>query len=97
VAALARALAASPRLTGAERDLGIATGQRIQAGALLNPEVSYEQDESFGTGKYRGTKSAETTLQISQAFEWFGKREARIAAGAAGVETATLIIPAASS
>ena len=49
--ALARALAASPRLTAAERDVGIATGQRIQAGALLNPEVSYEQDDSFGTGK----------------------------------------------
>jgi cobalt-zinc-cadmium efflux system outer membrane protein len=57
---------------------------------LLNPELSYEQDNSFGTGKFRGTKSAETTLQISQAFEWFGKREARIAAGAAGVETAAI-------
>lgn len=88
--ALQRALAANPRLTAAERDVGIATGQRIQAGVLLNPEVSYEQDDSFGTGKYRGTKSAETTLQISQAFEWFGKREARIAAGAAGVETAAI-------
>jgi len=88
--ALARALAANPRLTVAEWDVGIATGQRIQAGALLNPEVSYEQDNSFGTGRFRGTKSAETTLQISQAFEWFGKREARIAAGEAGVETAAI-------
>ena len=65
--ALQRALAASPRLTAAERDVGIATGQRIQAGALINPELSYEQDNSFGSGIYRGTKSAETTLQISQA------------------------------
>ncbi|MEW6639831.1 MAG: divalent metal ion exporter subunit IhpA [Pseudomonadota bacterium] len=88
--ALARALAASPRLTAAERDVGIATGQHMQAGALLNPELSYEQDNSFGTGRFRGTKSAEATLQISQAFEWFGKREARIAAGAAGVETAAI-------
>lgn len=88
--ALSRALAASPRLTAAERDVGIATGQRIQAGALLNPELSYEQDNSFGTGKFRGTKSAETTLQISQAFEWFGKRDARVAAGEAGVETAAI-------
>ena len=75
--ALQRALAASPRLTAAERDVGIATGQRIQAGALINPEISYEQDNSFGSGIYRGTKSAETTLQISQAFELFGKRDAR--------------------
>ena len=88
--ALARALAASPRLTAAERDIGIATGRRIQAGALLNPELSYEQDDSFGTGVHSGTKSAETTLQISQVFEWFGKRDARIAAGRAGVEVAAI-------
>ncbi len=89
-AALHRALAASPRLTAAERDIGIATGQRIQAGALLNPELSYEQDNSFGSGIYRGTKSAETTLQISQLFELWGKREARIAAGQAGLDAATI-------
>jgi cobalt-zinc-cadmium efflux system outer membrane protein len=88
--ALQRALAASPRLTAAERDVGIATGQRIQAGALLNPELSYEQDNSFGSGIYRGTKSAETTLQISQLFELFGKRDARIAAGQAGLEAAAI-------
>jgi cobalt-zinc-cadmium efflux system outer membrane protein len=88
--ALQRALAASPRLTAAERDVGIATGQGIQAGALINPEVSYEQDNSLGSGKYHGTKSAETTLQISQLFELFGKRDARIAAGQAGVETAAI-------
>lgn len=89
-AALTRALAASPRLTAAERDVGIAAGQRIQAGSLLNPELSYEQDNSLGSGIYRGTRSAETTLQISQAFELFGKRDARIAAGAAGVEVAAI-------
>jgi outer membrane protein, heavy metal efflux system len=88
--ALGRALAASPRLTAAERAIGIAAGQRMQAGALLNPELTYEQDNSFGSGIYRGTKSAETTLQISQMFELFGKREARISAGQAGVETATI-------
>lgn len=89
-AALQRALNASPRLTAAERDIGIATGQRIQAGTLINPEVSYEQDNSFGSGIYQGTKSAETTLQISQLFELFGKREARIAAGQAGIGAATI-------
>lgn len=88
--ALQHALTASPRLTAAERDIGIASGQRIQAGTLANPELSYEQDNSFGSGAYRGTRSAETTLQISQLFELFGKREARIAVGAAGVETATI-------
>ncbi|WP_371425715.1 divalent metal ion exporter subunit IhpA [Tardiphaga sp.] len=88
--ALQRALATSPRLTAAERDVGIASGQRIQAGALINPELSYEQDNSFGSGHFTGTRSAETTLQISQLFELFGKRDARIAAGQAGVETASI-------
>lgn len=88
--ALQRALNASPRLTAAERDIGIATGQRIQAGALINPELSYEIDDVAGSGPYRGTKSAESTLQISQLFELFGKRDARIAIGQAGVETAAI-------
>ncbi|KPF89982.1 divalent cation transporter [Rhodopseudomonas sp. AAP120] len=88
--ALQRALAASPRLTAAERDIGIATGQRIQAGTLLNPEVSYELDNAAGSGTYRGTKSAESTLQISQLFELFGKRDARIAVGQAGIEVAAI-------
>lgn len=88
--ALQRALAANPRLTAAERDVGIASGQRIQAGALINPEVSFELDNSLGSGAYRGTRSAESTLQISQLFELFGKRAARIAVGQAGVETAEI-------
>ncbi len=88
--ALQRALAANPRLTAAERDVGIASGQRIQAGALINPDVSYELDNSLGSGAYRGTRSAESTLQISQLFELFGKREARIAVGQAGVDTAEI-------
>ena len=89
-AALRRALNASPRLTAAERDVGVARGQRIQSGALINPEISYEQDDSFGTGAYRGTRSAETTLQISQMFELSGKRDARIAAGQAGLDQASI-------
>ena len=88
--ALQRALAANPRLTAAERDVGIVSGQRIQAGALINPEVSFELDNSLGSGAYRGTRSAESTLQISQLFELFGKREARIAVGQAGVDTAEI-------
>lgn len=88
--ALQRALAANPRLTAAERDVGIASGQRIQAGALPNPELSFEQDNSFGSGPYRGTRSAESTLQISQLFELFGKRDARIAAGQAALDTSTI-------
>ncbi|KRR18566.1 divalent cation transporter [Bradyrhizobium lablabi] len=87
--ALSRALATNPRLTAAERDIGIATGRRIQAGAIPNPELSAELDDSLGSGKYRGTRSAETTLQISQVVELWGKRDARIAAGMAEVDAVT--------
>lgn len=86
--ALQRALAANPRLTAAERDVGIAGGLRIQAGVLPNPDVSFELDNAFGSGPYKGLRSAETNLQLSQLVELGGKREARIAAGEAGVGAA---------
>ena len=86
--ALQRALAANPRLTAAERDIGIAGGLRIQAGALPNPELSLELDNALGSGPYKGLRSAETNLQLSQLVELGGKREARQAAGEAGVGTA---------
>lgn len=88
--ALQRALAANPRLTAAERDVGIASGQSIQTRALPNPELSYEHDNGFGSGAYRGTRAAESTLQISQLVELFGKREARIAAGRAALDAAAM-------
>jgi outer membrane protein, heavy metal efflux system len=86
--ALQRALAASPRLTAAERDVGIATGLKVQAGALPNPELSFELDNALGSGPYHGLRSAETNLQLSQLVELGGKREARLAAGEAGIGTA---------
>ena len=86
--ALQRALAANPRLTAAERDIGIAGGLRIQAGALPNPDVSFELDNALGSGPYKGLRSAETNLQLSQLVELGGKREARVAAGEAGIGTA---------
>lgn len=86
--ALQRALAANPRLTAAERDIGIAAGRQIQAGAVPNPEVGFELDNAFGTGPYRGLNSAETTLQLSQLVELGGKREARVAAATAELEVA---------
>ncbi len=86
--AIQRALAANPRLTAAERDIGIATGERIQAGAIPNPELSVDAGNILGSRDYRGFRSAETTLQISQLIEMGGKRQARIAARVAGVDSA---------
>jgi cobalt-zinc-cadmium efflux system outer membrane protein len=86
--ALQRALAANPRLTAAERDIGIASGRRIQAGALPNPDASFEVDNVAGSGAYRGTRSAETTLQLGQLVELPGKRAARMAIGDAEIDGA---------
>ncbi len=86
--ALQRAAAANPKLAAADLSIGIATGKRIQAGAVPNPEVSFELDNAFGTGDYGGLRSAETTLQLSQVIELGGKRDARIAAGSAELESA---------
>jgi outer membrane protein, heavy metal efflux system len=86
--ALEHALAANPRLTAAERDIGIATGLKVQAGALPNPDLSFELDNAFGSGRYRGLRAAETNLQLSQLVELGGKREARLAVGEAGIGTA---------
>src|ERR1700687_6257918 len=83
--ALQRALEANPRLTAAERDTGIATGLKVQAGALPNPELSFELDNALGSGPYKGLRSAETNLQLSQLVELGGKREARLAAGGGGI------------
>ena len=86
--ALQRALAANPRLTAAERDIGIAGGLRIQAGVLPNPDVQFELDNALGSGPDKGLRSAETNLQLSQLVELGGKREARVAAGEAGIGAA---------
>src|SRR6266481_4121206 len=86
--ALQRALAANPRLTAAERDIGIAAGLKVQAGALPNPDLHFELDNALGSGRYKGLRSAETSLQLSQLVELGGKREARLAAGEAGIGTA---------
>lgn len=86
--ALQRAATANPKLAAADRDIGIAAGKRLQAGAIPNPELSFELDNAFGTGPYRGFDSAETTLALSQLIELGGKRDARIAAGSAEIESA---------
>ena len=88
IRALQRAAASNPRLSAANRDIGIAAGRRLQSGAIPNPEVSFELDNAVGSGSYRGLRSAETTLQLSQLIELGGKRDARVAAGSAELDAA---------
>ncbi|MDQ8727164.1 TolC family protein [Bradyrhizobium sp. LHD-71] len=81
--ALHQALATNPRLTASQRDVGIAEGRRIQSRAIPNPELTVEVDNVAGSGRYSGTRSAETLLQISQLIELPGKRGARMDAALA--------------
>ncbi|HZS56774.1 MAG TPA: TolC family protein [Bryobacteraceae bacterium] len=86
--ALEIALAANPRLSAADREIGVATGRYVQSKAIPNPELSFELDNALGSNVYRGTRSAESTLQLSQLVELGGKRQARIAVGAAELDVA---------
>jgi cobalt-zinc-cadmium efflux system outer membrane protein len=84
--ALRQAAAGNPRLAAARIEIDMAYGRRVQAGAIPNPELSFELDNALGSGAYRDLKSAETTLLLSQVIEFRGKRGARIAAGSAEVD-----------
>ena len=70
--AIERAFQHNPGLRAAQRDIDIAVGQRIQAGKIPNPEVSYLRE---GQQQDRRT----TTVQLNQEIELGGKRGARIA------------------
>jgi cobalt-zinc-cadmium efflux system outer membrane protein len=77
--AIERAFVSNAGLRAAGRERDIAAGQRLQAGAMPNPELSYLSE---GMSKEART----TTIQISQAIELGGKRAARL--GAADQQTA---------
>ena len=79
--ALSLAFQHHPGLAVAGQDIAVAAGQRVQAAARPNPELSYLSE---GTERDRRT----TTLQITQAVELGGKRAARIAAAGRESEVA---------
>lgn len=69
--ALQTAFANNPDLAAAQWDIGIAQGERLQAGLMPNPEVSWEAEDTR-------RNSRTTTVMINQAIEIGGKRGARI-------------------
>jgi len=81
--ALKRVVTANPRLAVAEREIGVVAGHRIQAAAIPNPEFAPLVENVLGSGQYKGSQSAQTTLTLSQLIEFPGKRDARIAATSA--------------
>lgn len=75
--ALARGQDASPRIAKAKAELKAAEGRAIQAGVRPNPTLSAEVENFSGTGPYRTFGQTETTVAVSQPFEFGGKRRAR--------------------
>ena len=82
--ALQTALTNNPELAAAQWEMGIAQGDRQQAGLIPNPELSWEVEDTR-------RNSRTTTFMISQPIEMGGKRGARVevasrAQDAAGIE-----------
>jgi len=79
------ALQHNPVMTGAEAVLEQSQGQRVTAGAYLNPTIT----GSAGRGSIRdpstGVSITERTITVEQPLEWLGKRVARQRAADAGL------------
>jgi cobalt-zinc-cadmium efflux system outer membrane protein len=79
------ALQHNPVMSGAEAVLEQSQGQRVTAGAYLNPTIS----GSSGRGSIRepstGISIIERTITVEQPLEWLGKRAARQRAADAGL------------
>jgi cobalt-zinc-cadmium efflux system outer membrane protein len=81
--ALRTALAGNPDLAAAQWEIGIAKGDRQQAGVIPNPEVSWEAEDTR-------SESRTTTVMISQPIELGGKRGARIEAASRAQDAAAI-------
>lgn len=88
--ALTQGAEQSPRVAQARAQAEAAEARARQAGVSPNPEIGLEIENFAGTGPYRDTRSAETTLSLSQRIELGGKRSARVAVAAAERDFALL-------
>lgn len=81
--ALDAAFADNPDLAAVRQALGIAEGERRQAGLIPNPELSWEREDTR-------RETTTTTVMLSQALELGGKRGARVEVAKAGQDIARL-------
>lgn len=81
--ALRSAYASNPELSAAGRAIGIAEGERQQAGLLPNPTLSWDTEDTRAD-------SAITSLSLSQPIELGGKRGARVAVAERGQDIAAV-------
>ncbi len=88
--ALERAGIEAPALAEAQANIGVAQGEAVQAGLAPNPQIGVDVENIGGSGAFRGLRSTETTLALSQRLELGGKRGARRNAAQAQVAVAEL-------
>lgn len=79
--AVESAFAMNPDLAVARQEIGIAEGERLQAGLVPNPVLSWEKEDTR-------RNTATTTVMLSQTLELGGKRSARIYAASRGQDAA---------
>ena len=91
-AALGKGAETSPRIAQARAQLEAAEARARQAGVGPNPELGLVVENFGGTGPYRGFRSTETTLEVSQRFELGGKRSARRAVAGAERDVAAIAL-----
>ena len=87
-ALLAQARASAPRVAQYAAQVAQAEGLARQAAARPNPVLGVEVENFSGSGPYGGLDFTETTASLAQTLELGGKRDARMAAGQAGLRAA---------
>ena len=90
--AIYKAVAFSPQIKSTEYAVDALNGTVQQARYRPNPDVGFDVDNIAGRGVYQGIAAAEYNLNISQQIEMGNKRNARIAAATASVNTAKINI-----
>ncbi|SHN04679.1 outer membrane protein, cobalt-zinc-cadmium efflux system [Pseudomonas asturiensis] len=81
--ALEAAFEKNPDLAAAQWEIGVAEGERQQAGLIPNPVASWEAEDTR-------SETRTTTVMLSQALELGGKRGARIEAASRGQDAARI-------
>ena len=88
--ALALALEKNPELAVFSAEIRAADARRLQASLFPNPELEAEVENIAGSGDFSGTRSAETTIQLSQLILLGGKRSSAVRAATLEREVAEL-------
>lgn len=81
--AIDAALSGNPALQAFAFEFRADDARARQAALRPVPSAAFELENVLGTGEMRGTRSAESTLALSQVLELGGKRDARTGAAAA--------------